>query len=136
MNAGTIFGRQPVVWVGLIQAVLVTLVSFGWLSFIGLDSQQDVGLVAAVLFAAGALYLAFVTSESWLAPAVEVLKALFALGAIYGLSVTTEQTGLLIGLLTVAFSFVHQGKTSPLDAPTLREVNAYTGDQWRINQAA
>lgn len=130
MNAGTIFGRQPVVWVGLIQAVLLSLVSFGWLDVIGLRGQEDVGLVAGVLFASGALYLAFVTSESWLAPAIEALKALFSLGAIYGLNVSTEQTGLLISLVTVVFAFIHQPKTSPLDAPTFHEVPL---DSWRVN---
>lgn len=132
MNAGTIFGRQPVVWVGLIQAFLVTLASFGLLGFIGIHSQAEVGILVGVLAALGAVYLAFVTSESWLAPAVELLKALFAFGAIYGLSVTTEQTGILISLLTVIFSFVHQGKTSPLAAPALKTV---APSSWRVNTA-
>jgi hypothetical protein len=130
LNAGTIFGRQPVVWVGAIQSVLVLLVSFGWLDPIGLHGEGDVGLVAAVLNGAAALYLAFVTSESWLAPAVELAKASLALGVIYGLNVSTEKEGLAIAALTTVFALVHQGKTSPLASPTFSEVPA---GSWRVN---
>lgn len=110
-----IFGREPAAIVASIQAVLVLAVSFGWLEGVGLDSQDDVALVVAVLTALAAVLLAYITSETLLAPVVELFKASLALAAIYGLSITEEQTGMVISAIVAVFAAFHRTQTSPLE---------------------
>lgn len=122
-----IFGREPVAYVGLVQVVLALLVSFGWLEFIGLRGQADVGLVVGVLSGIAALYLAFVTNETLLAPAVEAVKALLSLGVIYGLHLTAEETGLLISVVVAVIAFFHRGAVFPVRNPSFDRVPADRG---------
>jgi hypothetical protein len=105
---------EPVAIVSAIQAVLVLLVSFGKLDALGLHSQGDVALVVAVLAAVAMVYLAWSTHQTLLAPLVQVVQAGVALGVIYGLHLTTEQTGLVIAALTAVFGAFHRTQTSPL----------------------
>lgn len=117
-----IFGREPAAIVGAIQAVLVLAVSFGWLDFIGLKGQGDVALVVGVLSALSAAYLAYVTSETLLAPVVEVFKAALALATIYGFAITTEQTGMVIALITAVFAAFQRTQVFPLADPTFEYI--------------
>lgn len=118
-----IFGREPAAIVGAIQAVLALAVSFGWLEFIGLKGQGDVALVVGVVTALSAVYLAYVTNETLLAPVIEVFKASLAMAAIYGLSITTEQTGLVIAALTALFAGYQRTQVSPLSNPTFTSIH-------------
>lgn len=114
MTNRQIFGRQPVVWIAAIQAVLTLLVSFHALKDIGINGPDDVMLVAGVLNAGGAVYLAFGTTEAMLAALVELFKGGAAFAAIYGLNLTGEQSGVAVLAITAVFSLVvHQPKTSP-----------------------
>jgi hypothetical protein len=113
-----IFGREPAAIIAAIQSVLALLIGFGALSFIGLSTQTDLGVVMAVVNGLSALYLAYVTSETLLAPVVEVIKASLALGAIYGLHINAEQTALLIASATAVIGAWHRERTSPLVHPT------------------
>lgn len=115
-----LFGREPAAIVGAIQAVLALIVSFGWLKGIGLEGQDDVALVVGVLSALSAVYLAYVTDETLLAPVLEVLKAALAFGAIYGFSITTEQTGMAIAVITALLAGWQRTQTSPLDNPSFQ----------------
>lgn len=108
-----IFGRQPVVIVAAIQATMVFFVSMGWLDFVGLRTAQDVTIVAAVLNAAGAVYLALGTTETLLAPAIELFKAIAGLLVFYGMDFGVDRQAMAIGAITAIFAFVHQPKTSP-----------------------
>ena len=54
------------------------------------------------------------------------------LAAIYGLSITTEQTGLLVAVVTAVAAAWHQPKVSPLAEGTFQTVSE---DSWRVNQA-
>src|SRR4051812_25843986 len=107
-----LFG-EPVAIVGAVQALLVMLIAYHKLDWLGLTSQGDVAVVVVVLNAAGALYLAWSTHHTLLAPIVELFKAMVALGVIYGLHISTEQTGLVIAVLTALFSLGHRTQTSP-----------------------
>lgn len=117
-----VFGREPAAIVGAVQALLALAVSFGWLEWALLDSQDDVAVVVGVTSAGFAVYLAWVTNETLLAPVVEVTKAVLALGAIYGLQVTTEQTGLLVAAITMLLALWQRGQVSPLAQPTFKYV--------------
>lgn len=119
-----LFDREPAALVGAVQAVLALAVSFGWLEFVGLKGQGDVALVVGVLSALAAVYLAYSTNESMLAPIIEVFKTSLALAAIYGLSITTEQTGMAIAAITAVFAFFQRSQVVPLvgDAKTFHQV--------------
>lgn len=109
-----IFGREPAAVVAAIQAALVMAVSFGWLEGVGLKNQDDIALLVGILTAAGALFLAYKTSETLLAPVIELFKALLAFGAIYGFALTTDQTATVIAAITMGFGLAHRTQTSPL----------------------
>jgi hypothetical protein len=108
-----ILGRQPVVWVAVIQSVLATAVSFGWLAGVGLRGPEDVALVGGVLNGAAAVYLAYGTVETALAPAIELFKAVVGFAAIYGLDLSAEQSAFAIATITAVFAAIHQPKTAP-----------------------
>lgn len=116
MPTPTVFGRDPVVITGLIQAVLALAVSFGWLAFIGIKGQFELGLVMGVVIAGLDLYVAYVTRRTLLAYAVGAFKALAAFATIYGFQLTTEQTGFAIAIITFGLALVHQSQTEPTPA--------------------
>lgn len=108
-----IFGREPAVFVGVIEAVLVLLLSFGLFDL----TQNTIGLIMAVVVSALGLYTAYVTSETLLGAAIGFSKAALALATVYGLSLTVEQTGALIAVITVGFGMFQRTQSSPLLHP-------------------
>jgi hypothetical protein len=114
MNSPTIFGREPAVIVGLIQAVLALAVSFGVLAFVGIKGQVELGIVMGVVIAVLDLYVTYVTRRALLAAAIGLVKALGAFVAIYGYALTVEQTGSVIAVLTFGLALFHQSQTEPL----------------------
>lgn len=121
-----IFGRQPVAIIAAIQTVLLLLVSFGALAPIGLRGPDDVLLVAGVLNGLAAVYLAYGTTETLLAPVVETFKAALALATVWGLSLSAEQSGLAVAAITAVFALVHQDRTSPQAELTLDPWETHT----------
>lgn len=113
-----IFGREPSVVIGLIESMLAMALSFGWFDL----SQQTVGLIMAVVVAAFGVYSAYVTSETLLAAVVGLAKAAAALGAVYGLSLTDNQTGALIALITMSFSLFQRTQVVPLNDPSFKVI--------------
>lgn len=121
MSYPTIFGREPAAVVGLIEAFLAALFSFGLLDAIGITSTESLGLVMAVVIAITGTYVAYVTQDTLLGHVITALKALVALGTVYGLSLTSEQSGILIALVTAAFSLFQRTQTSPTAWPSLTD---------------
>lgn len=109
-----IFGREPAALVAALQSFLILAVSFGWLSGIGLDGQDDIALVIGVVTAAGAVVLAYKTSETLLAPVIELFKAGLAFAAIYGFALTDAQTGSVIAAITTAIALFQRTQVAPL----------------------
>lgn len=110
----TSLAGEPVAIVGAVQTLLIVAISFGWLKFVGLNSQNDVMTVVAVLSAAGAVYLAYKTSRTLLAPVMQLFSALAAVAAIYGFHLSTEQTGAIVAAITALLAIFHQSQVSPL----------------------
>jgi hypothetical protein len=75
-----------------------------------------------VLAALSAAYLAYVTNETLLAPVIETFKAGLALATIYGLAITTEQTGMAIAVITAIFAAFQRTQVSPLNNPTFKYI--------------
>ena len=112
-----IFGREPAAIIAAVQALLVLAASFHLLDWLGLRTQDDVATVVVVLSAAAAVLLAWTTKRTLLAPVIELTKAILALGAIYGLTLSIEQTGFLIGAVTMVLGLFHQTQTAPAETP-------------------
>ncbi len=108
-----VFGREPALWLGLIGAVLTTLVSLNqpWLS---------AGAAAAIMVAITAVATAFLTRPVAPALFVAAFGAIAALFAEYG---TTLPEGLVAGissLILAGFALAGvrpQVTPTPADAP-------------------
>lgn len=110
----TIFGREPAAIIGAIQAGLVLVVSFGWLDGIGISGQDSIAIVVGVLSALAAVYLAWKTSETLLAPIIQLFQAFLSLAAIYGFHLSNDQTGFVIAAITSVAALFHRTQTTPL----------------------
>lgn len=124
---------EPVAIVGAVQAALVMAVSFHWLDALGLHSQSDVALVVVVVSAGGAVYTAVVTKHTVLAPVIALFQALVNLGVIYGLTISTEQTGLVVAFITAVFALFHRTQTSPTPATTKTTVKKTQAGQASVD---
>lgn len=113
-----IFGREPAVLAGAIEAGLVLLLSFGLFNL----TQETVGLVMAVVVAGFGLYTAYVTSETLLAGALAFIKAALALATVYGFSLTDAQMGALLAFVSVVFALFQRTQTSPLPEPSFTTI--------------
>lgn len=113
----TIFGREPAAVVGIIEAVLVMFLTFGWFNL----SQETVGLIMAVVTTALGVWLAYVTHHTVLGALTGLAKAVLALAAVYGFALTDAQTGAVIALITMIVGFWHRTQTSPAMFPGFTE---------------
>lgn len=117
-----IFGREPSMIVGLIESTLVLLLTAGLLKFVGINTQEEVGILMAVVSAVLGVYVAYVTSETLLAAVVGLIKAAVALGAVYKLNITLDQTAALIAFVTMTISFWQRTQTSPMTHPSFTNI--------------
>lgn len=109
-----VFGYEPAAIIGAVQVLAIMAVSFHWLDFIGLQSQNDVMTVVVVLSTLAAIALAYKTHATLLAPVIELFKALAAVAAIYGLHISTEQTGAVIAAITGLLALFQRTQVTPL----------------------
>lgn len=107
-----IFGREPAAWVGLIEAVVALLVItvLHW-------TNEQTGLVMAVVVAAAGLYTAWVTHDTLLGVVIGFTKAVLALLIGFGVELSPELTGALIGLVTVVLGLFNRQQTYPVSDP-------------------
>lgn len=112
-----LFGREPAFWVGLIEAGLALLLS---LNLFGL-THELVSLVMAAVVAGLGVFTAWVTRDTLLGVGVGFAKAVLALAAGYGFSLSTDQTAAVIALLTIALGSFQRTQTQPLATPTFKE---------------
>lgn len=104
-----IFGREPAVWIGLIEAVLAFALA------VGLDwSNEQVALVMAAVVAVFGVVTAYATRDTMLGYVVGLTKAVIALFIGFGVDVSAELTASMIGLITVGVGFYQRTQTTPL----------------------
>ena len=118
-----IFGREPAAIIGLLEAVLASLLAFGLLGWAGLDSAEAVGTVMALVSALLGSYVAYVTRDAVLGYVLAAVKAGIALAAVYGLELTMEQAGAVIALTSVVVGFFQRTQTGPAVVPSLHDTN-------------
>jgi hypothetical protein len=103
-----ILGREPAAWVGLAEAVLTLLLAFG----IGVN-QETFGPIMALVTAGAGLLTAWATKDTALGAIVGFVKACLTLFAVYGLDLTDQQTGAVVGATVVLVAFFQRTQTSP-----------------------
>jgi hypothetical protein len=123
MSTPTIFGREPAAIVGFIEATLVSLLAFGVLKPLGIDSAEAIGTVMAVVSAVLGVYVAYVTKDTLLGYVITAFKSGVALFAMYGYNLSVEQGAAVIAFVTVAFSFFQRTQTGPTAWPDLNPAN-------------
>lgn len=107
-----IFGREPAVWVGLIEGILAMLLAFG----LGI-TQSSYGPWVVLISAISGLVTAYLTKDTLLGALIGVGKAAVVWLAVYGLTLTDQQTGAVIGLIPLLVSMWQRTQTSPVAAP-------------------
>ncbi len=112
-KAITIFGREPAMWVGLIEAALVL-----GLSFAAFISSEQVALVMAAVTAAAGFYVGWATKDVGLARVIGLIKAVTALLVGFGFSLTDAQNGAVLAFVSVAFALINRDRTSPVADPS------------------
>lgn len=108
-----IFGREPAAWIGLIEGILTLLMAFA----IGV-SQETFGPIMAVVVALGGAYTAWATRDTMLGAVTGLAKSLLVLLAVYGLTLTDQQTAAIMGAVSLVVGFWQRTQTSPTIDPT------------------
>jgi len=94
------FGRDPVWYTNLFAVVVMGVASFGF----HLTADQQGTLNAVALAVAGVIIAVQIRSDNGLAMAVQLMKALLALGLSFGLHLTPDQQFVLVSLVTAVGS--------------------------------
>lgn len=112
-----VFGREPAFWIGVIEAALAMLLSWNALPFNG----DQIGGIMAVVVAGLGVYTAYVTRDTMLGVLIGLTKALFILGAAFGLHFTENQTASLIALITIVAGGWQRTQTAVSLRPSFRD---------------
>lgn len=110
-----IFGREPAFYVGLVEAVLMLLLS--WNAF-GITIEVE-GSIVAVVTAAFGFYTAYVTKDTLLGVGVGLVKSLIALYVVFGFNLSENQSAAIIALAVFLLGSFQRTQTTPLVKPTL-----------------
>jgi hypothetical protein len=110
---GKVFGREPAVYIAVLEAALAFLVTFG---LDGLSAEQSTNILAAAV-ALGGVLTAWATRDTLLAALGGAGKAILILGTSYGLNLSQEQVGLAVVVITSVAGVWLRTQTSPVETP-------------------
>lgn len=119
-----IFGREPAVYVGLIEGVLALLLSLNTFDL----THENVALIMAVVVALFGVYTAYVTRDTLLGVGSGLAKALLALAIGYGWEPGPDVTAAAIALVALTIAFFQRTQTTPLNTPTFAQPAGYDGN--------
>lgn len=108
-----LFGREPAVWVGLIEGALALTVAAGLVNF----TADQTALVMAAVVAVFGVVTAYLTSDTMLGVLVGLTKAVVALVVGFGLTLSPELTASIITFVVVAVGFFQRTQTTPAVTP-------------------
>jgi hypothetical protein len=118
-----IFGKEPAFFVGVIEAVILVLVTFGL--------PHDAAAVFATLTVAiGGLLTAIAAKDTLLAALISLAKAVIVLVVFIGYDISDESTAAIIGLLTLILGGYLRTQTSSTDTP----ISALSDGQLAVKQ--
>jgi hypothetical protein len=114
-----LFGREPAVWLGLLQGVFAFVLTLHQLRD-GLHlSDERVGTIMAVLFAVVGVVEAWLVRATMLAALTGFGKAVIALLIAYRLEISPETAAAVLGLVAIVSGLIVRDRTSPLVTPSL-----------------
>lgn len=111
MTKFKILGQEPAAVVGVVQAVLTLLLSFGLFSL----TQEATGAILAAVSAALGLVAAYATRTTLLAALVGFAQAALVLAVTFGWDVSQEQQAAVLTAIAVVAGFFLREKTSSLE---------------------
>jgi hypothetical protein len=114
----TIFGKQPALWLGLIQAALAFVLTLHQIAGDLHLTDERVGTIMAVLFALVGAYEAWVLRDTMLTAITALAKAVIALLIAYRLEVSPDTAAAVLGFLAIASGLIVRDRTSPLVQPS------------------
>lgn len=109
------FGRDPVWYTNLFAVLVMAVASFG----LHLTADQQGALNAAALAVAAIIIAVRLRSEGQLAVAVQLMKALIALGLSFGLHLSPDQQFVLVSLITAVGSGFIRTQVKAPEPPTI-----------------
>lgn len=106
-----IFGREPAFFVGVVEAFLALLLTFG---IPGLN-QDNVGVIVAAVSALLGLVVAYATRTTLYSALIGFAKAALVLAVTFGAPLTDAQTGAALALIALVASAYLRDRTAPAD---------------------
>lgn len=106
-----ILGQEPAFFVGVIESILVTLLTFGVFDL----SQDTIGVIMAAVVAAAGLVTAYATKTTLYSALVGFAKAVLVLAVTFGAPLSDMQTGSLIAVLSLVAGAYLREKTFAVD---------------------
>jgi hypothetical protein len=103
-----IFGKEPAFFVGVIEAVILVLVTFGL-------PHDAAAVIATLTVAVGGVLTAIAAKDTLLAALVSLVKAVIVLVVFLGYDISDESTAAIIGLLTLILGGYLRTQTSSTD---------------------
>jgi uncharacterized membrane protein YgaE (UPF0421/DUF939 family) len=107
-----IFGQEPAAFVGVVQAVLTMLLSFGVL---GLTPETN-GVILAAVSASLGLVAAYATRTTLYTALLGFVQAVLVLAVTFGLRLDDMQQGAILSTLAVVAGLYLRDKTSSVDS--------------------
>jgi hypothetical protein len=105
-----IFGKEPAFFVGVIEAVILVLVTFGL-------PHDAAAVIATLTVAIGGVLTAIAAKDTLLAALIGLTKAVIVLVVFLGYDISDESTAAIIGLLTLILGGYLRTQTSSTDTP-------------------
>lgn len=119
-----ILGQEPAALVGIVEAALLMLLTFG---VSGLD-QDTVGVIVAAVAAGLGFVTAYATKTTLYSALVGLAKALLILAVTFGAPLSDAQTGSILAFIMILAGAYLREKTSSVDTPISNASPASTND--------
>lgn len=103
-----IFGKEPAFFVGVIEAVILVLVTFGL-------PHDTAAVIGTLTVAVGGVLTAIAAKDTLLAALIGLTKAFIVLVVFLGYDISDESTASIIGLMTLVLGGYLRTQTSSTD---------------------
>jgi hypothetical protein len=108
-----ILGQEPAFFVGVVEAVLIGLLSF---NVFGSLTQDTIGVIVATVAAGLGLVTAYATKTTLYSALMGFAKAALVLAVTFGAPLTDGQTSALLAVITIVAGAYLREKTASVDS--------------------
>jgi hypothetical protein len=107
-----ILGQEPAFFVGVVEAVLIGLLSFGVFTDL---TQETIGVIVATVAAGLGLVTAYATKTTLYSALIGFAKAVAVLAVTFGAPLTDAQTSAAMALITMLAGAYLRERTASVD---------------------